>query len=63
MEEANTQEAPATEPEKIISGMERYQWNVAEQLASALNGDKYELCNDLEALTTLSNMKSIIEMR
>ena len=53
----------SNEPEKIMSGMERYQWNVAEQLASALNGDKYELCNDLEALTTLSNMQSIIEMR
>jgi len=53
----------SNEPEKIINGMERYQWNVAEQLAFALNGDKHELCNDVEALSTLSNMQSIIEMR
>jgi len=51
------------EAETINTGMERYQWHVAEQLSLVFYGDKYQLCSGVEALTTLQNMHSIIDKR
>lgn len=51
------------EPETISSGMERYQWHVAEQLALAFNSGNYHLCSGQEALTTLQNMQTITAKR
>lgn len=51
----------SVEPETIGSGMERYQWHVAEQLAKMLDGQKAHLCNGADALRTLENMKQILE--
>lgn len=45
----------------IASGMDRYQWHVAEQLALGLNGDDAQLCSGEDALRTLKNMKQILE--
>ena len=50
-------------PEPIASGMARYQWHVAEQLALALDGGPASLCSAAEALTTLSSVQSILAMR
>lgn len=47
--------------EIIASGMDRYQWNVATQLASALDGNPAEICTGAEALGTLSRMKEIVD--
>ncbi len=47
--------------ETIQSGMERYQWLVAEQLARALNGRDAHLCSSADALQTLAAMKKILE--
>lgn len=52
-----------SDPDIIKSGMERYQWNVAEQLAKALNDSSHHLCSGAEALTTLENMQTCIEKR
>ncbi len=47
----------------IDSGMERYQWHVAEQISFALNDKSYQLCSGTEALKTLQNIHSIIDKR
>lgn len=51
----------SAEPETVSSGMDRYQWHVAEQLAKMLDGQKAHLCSGAEALRTLENMKRILE--
>jgi predicted dehydrogenase len=51
------------EIETIASGMDRYQWHVAEQLAAALDGRKAYLCDGTEALKTLESIKTIIDKR
>lgn len=48
-------------PEVIESGMDRYQWHVAEQLARAVDGLDAHLCSGADALRTLSSMKAILE--
>lgn len=50
----------AAKPEKIDSGMNRYQWNVAEQLENMLNGRESQLCDGSDALLTLESMKKIL---
>ena len=55
--------ATLAKPEPIASGMARYQWHVAEQLALALDGGRASLCSGAEALTTLQSIQSIIAMR
>ncbi len=47
--------------ESIPSGLDRYQWNVAEQMAAAIRGADAELCSGEEALSTLRSMHSIVE--
>ena len=47
-------------PESIASGMSRYQWHVADQLAAALAGRPYHLCTGTEALTTLTAMHEVL---
>jgi predicted dehydrogenase len=47
-------------PEVIPSDMGRYQWNVADQLAAALQGSVAQLCTGTEALTSLSSIASLI---
>lgn len=49
------------EAERIPSGMTRYQWNVANELAAALKGEKFHLCTGAEALRTLESMHSIAD--
>jgi len=51
----------APNAESIASGMCRYQWHVAEQVAAALDGREAELCSGAEALVTLESMCSIID--
>jgi predicted dehydrogenase len=50
--------SPEVEP--IPSGMDRYQWHVADELASALSGGESRICTGAEALTTLESMHKII---
>jgi predicted dehydrogenase len=50
-------------PEMIASGMDRYQWNVADQMALALAGRGHSLCSGQEALATLEGMHTIIQPR
>ena len=47
----------------LDSGMERYQWQVAEQLAFSLSDKSYQLCSGTEALETLKNIHNIIDKR
>lgn len=47
-------------PEEIRTGMDRYQWHVAEQIARALNGKSARLCSGMDALGTLSALKRIL---
>lgn len=47
--------------ELIESGMQRYQWHVAEQLARALDGRDAQLCAATDALQTLVSMQEIIK--
>ncbi len=49
------------EPETIVSGMDRYQWQVAAELARVLDGTAAQLCSGTDALQTLENMKRILE--
>ena len=49
--------------ESIESGLSRYQWHVAEQLAAALEGRNFYLCSGAESLLTLENMQHILEMK
>jgi len=51
----------STDFESIPSDMNRYQWNVAEQLALALANESGSLCSGSEAFTTLETMQKIIE--
>ncbi len=51
----------SAEPETIASGMELYQWHVAEQLAAAFDGREYYLCSGAEALATLFSIQRIID--
>lgn len=53
----------SAQPQRIASGMDRYQWHVAEQLAQALAGRDGHLCSGTEALATLESMQKIIGMR
>ena len=46
-------------PEQVASGMDRYQWNVAEQFARALDGGNAHLCSGQDALQTLESMKQV----
>ncbi len=50
-------------PEVIPSKLNHYQWHVAEQLASALNGGQAHLCDGNQALRTLEEMHLILESR
>lgn len=50
-----------TPPESIASGMKRYQWHVAEQLAQALKGREAGLCSGADALRTLTTMQRILK--
>lgn len=45
----------------IVSGMDRYQWNVTEELAKALHGQKAQLCTGAEALHTLESMSRALD--
>ena len=47
--------------EKICTEMERYQWHVVEQLASAMDGKSSNLCTGTEALKTLENMHKVLK--
>lgn len=47
--------------EIIASGMERYQWHVANQLAAALKGETAQLCDGAEGLRTLESLKGVLE--
>jgi len=51
------------EPESIINDMKCYQWNVVDQIACALNGEKHNLCDGREALRTLEAMHKIIDQK
>jgi len=51
----------AETPELIPSGMDRYQLQVAEQLARAMEGRDAHLCSGAAALNTLSSMNAILE--
>lgn len=51
----------SAKPEIIGSGMNRYQWHVAEQLARALDGQEAQLCGGADALQTLESMQQIIK--
>ena len=48
-------------PETMSSGMDRYQWHVAEQLARALDGHDAQLCSGVDALRTLESMTRVLE--
>lgn len=46
-------------PEAIISDMQRSQWNVADQLAEALDGRSAHICDGVEGLRTLEALSAI----
>ena len=48
-------------PEIIPNSMDRYQWQVAEQLSRALNGKPSSICTGHEGLKTLECMNQIIK--
>ena len=50
-------------PEVIPNGMNRYQYNVADQLADALGDKPHNLCTGRQALATLEAMQQIINLR
>lgn len=52
-----------SEATDIPTGMDRYQWHVADQLVNAMAGKKTPLCSGEQALKTLSAMYEILEMR
>ena len=52
-----------TEPEMIANGMDRYQYQVADQLDNALAGRQHALCTGREALATIEAMYKIICQR
>ena len=51
----------SSKEDEIVTGMSRSQYNVAEQLALALDGRGAHLCDGLEAYRTLQEMKNAIE--
>lgn len=51
-----------TAPEMIANGMNRYQWHVTDQLASALANKPHSLCTGWQALATLEAMYQIINV-
>ena len=51
----------STTPEMIATEMNRYQWNVFEQLAGSFVGNYTTLCTGRQALTTLESMHKIIK--
>jgi predicted dehydrogenase len=51
------------EPEIIANGMDRYQYQVADQLDNALAGRQHALCTGREALATIEAMHQIIHQR
>ena len=53
----------AADIETIESGMNRYQWHVADQLAAALEGKEARFCDGEEALRTLESLKTIVAKR
>lgn len=53
----------AADVETIASGMNRYQWHVADQLATALAGKEARICDGDEALRTLESLRTIVERR
>lgn len=50
-------------PEVIPNGMNRYQYNVADQLADVLADKPHNLCTGRQALATLEAMQQIINLR
>ncbi len=50
----------ATTPLNIISGMDRYQWHVADEISNFLANRESRVCTGAEALATLSSMSSIL---
>ena len=48
------------DPETVPSGMGRYQWNVVDQLAKAIDGKAANLCSGSEACVTLEAMDGIL---
>jgi predicted dehydrogenase len=48
------------QPEAIESGLQRYQWHVAEQLARRLDGREAALCSGAQALATLETMHAAL---
>lgn len=53
----------STSPEMIATEMNRYQWNVFEQLAGIFVGNDTTLCTGRQALATLESMHKIINER
>ncbi|WP_319245047.1 Gfo/Idh/MocA family oxidoreductase [uncultured Propionivibrio sp.] len=49
--------------ETIASGMARYQWNVAAQLAAALRGEAAQLCSGDKALALLQTIADVCQRR
>ncbi len=49
--------------EALVTGMDRYQWNVADQLAAALSGRPHHLCSGREAFKTLKSMQTILDAK
>ena len=49
-------------PQMLPADMGRYQWHVAEQLASALAGRATSLCTGREALVTLQDIYRVVEL-
>ena len=50
-------------PEQIPTQMTRYQWNVTNELAAALEGRPHHLCPATDALATLAACRKIVESR
>lgn len=53
--------ALAGEVEEIPTMRERYQYQVADQLALSVKGEPAHLCTGADALTTLTNMRKVLE--
>ena len=51
----------AEESESIASGMDRYQWHVADQLAVALAGGDGHVCDGAGAVRTIESISRILE--
>ncbi|AXA93489.1 hypothetical protein DPH57_21470 [Massilia sp. YMA4] len=51
----------APQAQELPTGMQRYQWHVADQLAAALAGQPHVLCDGNAALATLEHVQQIID--